>query len=67
MKKCVNHYLDIDSVTVANYLEDNGWVRSDRSDLLIEEEMTWLQVDAGRKWNGQKINLFSLHIGLETN
>ena len=36
-----------------DYLDDNGWVSGDRSDLLIEEAMQKAQVDAGRRYNGE--------------
>ena len=37
-----------------DYLDDNGWVTGDRSDILIEEAMRKAQVDAGRRYNGDK-------------
>ena len=48
----LHHYLDADSVPVEDYLDDNGWVSGDRSDILIEEAMKKAQVDAGRRYNG---------------
>ena len=44
----LHHYLDADTVPVEDYLDDNGWVTGDRSDILIEEAMQKAQVDAGR-------------------
>ena len=48
------HYLDADAVPVEDYLDDNGWVTRDRSDILIEEAMTKAQVDGGRRYNEDK-------------
>ena len=49
----LHHYLDADTVPVEDYLDDNGWVSGDRSDILIEEAMQKAQVDAGRRYNGE--------------
>ena len=49
----LHHYLDADIVPVEDYLDDNGWVSGDRSDLLIEEAMQKAQVDAGRRYKGE--------------
>ena len=49
----LHHYLDADTVPVEDYLDDNGWLSDDRSDLLIEEAMKKAQVDAGRRYNGE--------------
>ena len=35
----LHHYLDADTVPVEDYLDENGWVTGDRSDILIEEAM----------------------------
>ena len=48
----LRHYLDTDTVPVEYYLDENGWVIGDRSDILIEEAMQKAQVDAGRRYNG---------------
>ena len=48
----LHHYLDADTVPVEDYLDENGWVTGDRSDILIEEAMQKAQVDAGRRYNG---------------
>ena len=37
-----------------DYLFENGWLTGDRSDILIEEAMQKAQVDAGRRYNGEK-------------
>ena len=50
----LNHYLDADTVPVEDYLDDNGWVTGERSDILVKEAMTMAQVDAGRGCNGEK-------------
>ena len=49
----LHHYLDVDTVPVEDYLDDNGWVNGDRSDILIEEAMQKAQVDSGRRYNGE--------------
>ena len=49
----LHHYLDVDTIPVEDYLDDNGWVSGDRSDILIEEAMQKAQVDAGRRYNGE--------------
>ena len=54
----LHHYSDEDTVPVEDYLDDNGWVTVDRSDNLIEEAMQKAQVDAGRRYNGTKTNLY---------
>ena len=35
----LHHYLDADTVPVEDYLDDNGWMAGDLSDILIEEAM----------------------------
>ena len=45
----LNHYLDADTVPMEDYLDDNGWVSGEGSNILIEEAMTKAQVDAGRR------------------
>ena len=60
----LHHYLDADTVPVEDYLDDNGWVTGDRSDILIEEAMQRAQVDAGRRYNGEhnkSVSRFILH------
>ena len=47
-------YLDADTVPVEGYLDKNGWVTGERSDFLVEEAMTKAEVDAGRRYNGDK-------------
>ena len=49
----LHHYLDEDTVPVEDYLDENGWVTGDRSNILIEEAMQKAQVDAGRRYNGE--------------
>ena len=56
--------VDADTVPVENYLDENGWVTGDRSDILIEEAMQKAQVDAGRRYNGdhnKSISRFIMH------
>ena len=52
----LQHYLDADTVPVEDYLDENGWVTGDHSDILIEETMQKAQVDAGRRYNGEHNN-----------
>ena len=44
----LHHYLDADTVPVEDYLDDNGWVSGDLSNILIEEAMQKAQVDGER-------------------
>ena len=53
-----HYYLDADTVTVEDYLDDNGWLTGGCSDILIEEAMQKAQVDAGRRNKGYIINQF---------
>ena len=60
----LHNYLDVYTVPVEDYLDDNGWVSGDRSDLLIEEAMQKAQVDAGRRYNGEhnkSVSRFIMH------
>ena len=60
----LHHYLDADTVPVNDYLEENGWVTGDRSDILVDEAMQRAQVDAGRRYNGdhnKSVSRFILH------
>ena len=53
-KNILHHYLDADTVPVEDYFDENGWVTGDCSDILTEEAMQKAQVDAGRRYNGDK-------------
>ena len=47
-----------------DYLDDNGWVSGDRSNILIEEAMQKAQVDSGRRYNGEhnkSVSRFIIH------
>ena len=60
----LHHYLDADRVPVEDYLDENGWVTGDQSDILIEEAMQKAQVDAGRRYNGdtnKSVSRFIMH------
>ena len=59
-KPCTD--IDADTVPVEEYLDENGWVTGDRSDILIEEAMQKAQVDAGRRYNGDHNKFFSRFI-----
>ena len=63
-EKILHHNLDADTVPVEDYLDENGWVTGDRSDILIDEAMQKAQVDAGRRYNGdhnKSISRFIMH------
>ena len=63
----LHHYLDADTVTVEDYLDENGWVNGDRIDQLIEEAMQKAQVDAGGRYNGDTnklVSRFIMHLKL---
>ena len=53
-EKILNHYLDADTVPVEDYLTNNDWITEETSEGLVEEAMTKSQVDAGRRYNGDK-------------
>ena len=60
----LHHYLDADTVPVDDYIDENGWVAGDRSDILIEEAMQKAQVDARRRYNGdtnKSVSRFIMH------
>ena len=60
----LHNYLDADAVPVEDYLDDNGCVTGDRSNILIKEVITKAQLDAGRRYNGDKnksVSRFILH------
>ena len=60
----LHHYIDADTVPVEDYLDDNGWVTGDRNDILVEEAIQKAQLDAGRRYNGDKnksISRFIMH------
>ena len=60
----LHHYLDSDTVPVGDYLDENGWLTGDRSDILIEEAMQKAQVYAGRRYNGEtnkSVSRFIMH------
>ena len=57
----LHHCLDADKVPAGDYLDDNGWVIGDRSDILIEEAMQKTQKDAGQRYNGDKNKSISSH------
>ena len=45
----LHHYLDADTIPVEDYLDDDGLVTGDRSDIIVEEAVQKAQVDAGRR------------------
>ena len=58
----LHHYLDADTVSVEDYIDDSGWVSTERSDIQIEEAIKRTQVDARRCLNGEQNNSFSRFI-----
>ena len=58
----LHHYLDADIVPMEHYLDENGWVSGDRSDIFIEEIMQKAQVDAGLRYNGEHNKSYSWFI-----
>ena len=50
----LHHYLEAGTVPVEDYLDDNGRVTGDHIDILVEEAMPKTQVDACRRYNGDK-------------
>ena len=44
--KTLKHFLDSKKVPLADYLDNKGWVYSDRNELLFKESMNWVQVGA---------------------
>ena len=62
-EKIINHYLDADTIPVAKYLDDAGWVNPERSDLEIETAMNKAQQDAGLRYrdSDDKESRFIIH------
>ena len=50
----LNHYLDAGTVPVEDFLSNHGWVKGERSDILVEEAMTKAEADAGDDIIGTK-------------
>ena len=60
----LHHYFDADTIPVEDFLDENGWVTDDRSDILIEEAMQKAHVDAERRYNGKhntSVSRFIMH------
>ena len=51
----LHHYLDAETVPVEDYLDENGWVTGDRSDILIKEAMQKAQVE------NKPVSRFKMH------
>ena len=47
-----------------DYLDDNGWVTGDRIDIFVEDVKKKAQVDAGRRYNGDRNKSISSYIML---
>ena len=63
----LNSSFDADTIQVEDYLDNNASVTGERSDILVEEAMTKAQVDAGRRYNGDKsksVSRFIFHLKL---
>ena len=49
-KKIVNHYLDAETVSAEDLLDENGWISANRSDIEIEQKMCQASLDAGQRY-----------------
>ena len=49
-EKIVNHYLDAETVSAEDLLDENGWISANRSDIEIEEKMCQASLDAGQRY-----------------
>ena len=48
--KIVNHYLDAETVSAEDLLDENGWISANRSDIEIEQKMCQASLDAGQRY-----------------
>ena len=49
-EKIVNHYLDAETVSAEDLLDENGWISANRSDIEIEHKMCQACLDAGQRY-----------------
>ena len=49
-EKIVNHYLDAETVSAEDLLDENGWISANRSDIEIEQKMCQASLDAGQRY-----------------
>ena len=54
----LHNYLDAEAVPVEDFLDDNGWVTGDRSDILIEEAEQKRMLTQDEDTMGTKINQY---------
>ena len=48
--KIVNHYLDAETVSAEDLLDEAGWISANRSDIEIEQKMCRASLDAGQRY-----------------
>ena len=62
-EKIINHYLDADTVPVDDFLDEAGWVKTEKSDLETEKTMCRAHQDAGRRYRNSdnKESRFIIH------
>ena len=49
-EKIVNHYLDAETVSAEDLLDETGWISANRSDIEIEQKMCQASLDAGQRY-----------------
>ena len=49
-EKIVNHYLDAETVSAEDLLDEAGWISANRSDIEIEQKMCQASLDAGQRY-----------------
>ena len=49
-EKNVNHYLDAETVSAEDLLDEAGWISANRSDIAIEQKMCQASLDAGQRY-----------------
>ena len=54
-EKIVNHYLDAETVSPEDLLDENGWISANRSDTEIEHKMCQASLDAGQRYRESDI------------
>ena len=54
-EKIVNHYLDAETVSAENLLDENGWISANRSDIEIEHKICQASLDAVQRYRESDI------------
>ena len=49
-EKIINHYLDAETVSAEDLLDETGWISANRSDIEIEQKMCQASLDAGQRY-----------------